>query len=276
MTDVTRSANFNAAPWTSEQDAWLMEQRAGDRPIQYKDLIPAFKEKFGIDRTVRGLNQRVLGLQQEAKAKTRAHRAAPEKREDVSVYGQMQAWDEQNLARVLGKRDEFIYGLMRAQAEIIAGYESVGKYHGMTVQEILKLPARERKQVQKVLAHPPKRATLDTITLLAAPSIKNPQNVGIILPLYADASEQTSIKKLGSALRDVTLATLLGEMNFAKGRPFEGSWHDLVEYQCTREARLEPHGLKTLGERISAGLAAEYSPNVVVVSYTPLEIRPAR
>lgn len=65
--------NFNSAPWTREQDEWIIAQRKPEQGIAppYSALASGFRVRFGIDRSKGALQQRYSCLEGERKKRAK-------------------------------------------------------------------------------------------------------------------------------------------------------------------------------------------------------------
>jgi len=268
-----KKAAINRAPrsgdWSDAELRRLIEYRESGK-YNSDQIAAKLTEEFGYARTGSTIRAEAYRLKNHPDLLARVKSAnLSELAAEGSIARQVQDFNQGNVYSVLRARADFVYGLMTEQAENLAGFDSVSKYHKMTVAELLKLGDEERASVQSVLSNPPKTVSLNGIELLVVPDFgKAHGSVDLVLPLYAKSPEvKTPTDNLRSALHDITLASLASRssgMELVADAP--SSWKDLVAYRFN--LRKDPDYASLAGS-ITKQLASEYKQKVSFVQDLP-------
>ena len=255
--------------WTDAENAHLLNLLKAPRyqNLTHKDprletMAKSVNREFNCNRDGNGIRRRLNVLKKEATSNkidyTTENNTPSEPHKEIGDYNQsLGDYDKANLVKVIDSRADFVYGLMKNQAELIKNYDVINQYHGLNLADLMKLEVNQRKNIINLLENPTNEEQIDKVGILSVPGFgQNRNNLSLVLPLYLSEAKKTSTKNLGSSIHDLTLGVMMNDLGFELNDE-EGAIHnfrDLVRYSLKGPS----FDLKKVGNKITSLVKKEH------------------
>ena len=207
--------------WSPEEDAELI--RLKESGARGNNLMRRLKKVSSISRTRNSINTRYHFLRHKDSQGEPVLGVS-----DDEFSSKVATYDKQNVLEVLRKREDFIYGLMTGQADLIRLFDSYSRYEGLKFEDLMALDLSKRREVKRILEDHKGRPEVSSVEILYTRDREN--GFSLVLPLYFVDVKSESVRGLASCVNDVVLGVMAGDMKLGVDTNTRGRFRELVRY----------------------------------------------
>ncbi len=248
--------------WSTQEELLLVELKEKDIG---SDEIGKRLEKIngGVLRTQNSINTHIHTLRKKAKesrvsveefVERKIVESGEEDEADNCLVHRLTEYDRNHLGKILGKRSEFVYGLLNEQAQAIRLYDTLSRYEGYSVRDLMELKDKEREEVISLLEQTPAKPKISDIGILSFRDVDY-KGISFVLPIQLRVSKEASQRNLASCLNDESMRFFAHDIELSPQENFRSRFRDLIRYNFNMDAGVD---LEEAGEVVTERVGKKY------------------